>query len=69
MQKELTVFLMGVLALFADVLSIWQTSNLWLTGFYGTSVTISLAVLAAFLMLLTFVCLRKIIVKLTQDQV
>ena len=65
MQKELTVFLIGILALFADVLSIWQTSNLWLDGFYGTSITISLAVLAAFLMLLTFVCLRKIIVKLT----
>ncbi len=67
MQKELTVFLIGILALFADVLSIWQTSNLWLNGFYGTSLTISLAVLAAFLMLLTFVCLRKIIVKLTID--
>ncbi len=67
MQKELTVFLIGILALFADVLSIWQTSNLWLNGFYGTSITISLAVLAAFLMLLTFVCLRKIIVKLTTD--
>ena len=67
MQKELTVFLIGILALFADVLSIWQTSNLWLNGFYGTSITISLAVLAACLMLLTFVCLRKIIVKLTTD--
>ena len=67
MQKELTVFLIGILALFADVLSIWQTSNLWLTGFYGTSLTISLAVLAACLMFLTFVCLRKIIVKLTAD--
>ncbi len=67
MQKELTVFLIGILALFADVLSIWQTSNLWLNGFYGTSLTISLAVLAACLMLLTFVCLRKIIVKLTID--
>lgn len=67
MQKELTVFLIGILALVADVLSIWQTSNLWLTGFYGTSVTISLAVLAGCLMLLTFVCLRKIIVKLTTD--
>ena len=67
MQKELTVFLIGILALFADVLSIWQTSNLWLTGFYGTSLTISLAVLAACLMFLTFVCLRKIIVKLIAD--
>lgn len=67
MQKEVTVFLIGILALFADVLSIWQTSNLWLTGFYGTSLTISLAVLAACLMLLTFVCLRKIIEKLTTD--
>lgn len=67
MQKELTVFLIGILALFADVLSIWQTSNLWLTSFYGTSLTISLAVLAACLMFLTFVCLRKIIDKLTTD--
>ncbi len=67
MQKELTVFLICILALFAYVLSIWQTSNLWLNGFYGTSITIPLAVLAAFLMLLTFVCLRKIIVKLTTD--
>ena len=67
MQKELTVFLIGILALVADVLSIWQTSNLWLNGFYGTSITISLAVLAACLMLLTFFCLRKIIVKITTD--
>jgi hypothetical protein len=65
MQKELTVFLICILALFADVLSLWQISNLWLTGFYGTSVTISLTVLACCLMLLAFALLRKIIEKLT----
>ena len=67
MQKELTIFLIGILALFADILSIRQTSNLWRSGFYGTSLTISLAILAACLMLLTFACLRKIIDKLTTD--
>lgn len=64
MQKELTVFLICILALFADVLSLWQISNLWLTGLYGSSVTISLAVLACCFMFLAFALLRKIIYKL-----
>ena len=67
MQKELTVFLICILALFADVLSLWQISNLWLNGFYGTSGTISLAVLACCLMFLAFALMRKIIEKLTAN--
>jgi hypothetical protein len=66
MQKELTVFLVCILALFADVLSLWQISNLW-QGFYGTSMTISLAVLGCCLMFLAFALLRKIIDKLTAN--
>ncbi len=67
MQKELTVFLICILALFADVLGFWQVSNLWLTGFYGSSITISLAGLACCLMFLAFALLRKIIDKLIAD--
>jgi len=67
MQKELTIFIICILALTADVLCLWQILNYRVNGtflideIYGGAVIISLAVIAFFLLWFSYLLLRKII--------
>lgn len=67
MQKELTVFIICILALAADVLCLWQILNFRVNGtflideIYGGAIITSLAVVAFFLLWFGYLLLRKII--------
>lgn len=63
----MTVFIVGILALFADVLCLWQILNFRLNGtflideIYGGAIITLLAVVALCLVWSSYVLLRKII--------
>ncbi len=67
MQKELTIFIICILALIADVLCLWQILNFRVNGaflideIYGGAIITSLAVIAFFLVWFSYLLLRKII--------
>ena len=67
MQKEMTVFIICVLALCADVLLIWQTlnirsgGNLLIDSFLGGTILASLILAALCLLWFSYALLRKII--------
>ena len=67
MQKELTVFIICLLALFADVLLLWQTlhfrvgETLLKDSFYGGVILALLILFALALMWFGYVLLRRII--------
>ncbi len=65
MQKELTVFLICLLALAADVLCFQQAVNFHLRNVYDYTPTVSLTVLTVCLFVVGFVLLRKIISRMT----
>jgi len=67
MQKELTVFIICLLALFADALLLWQMANLRLGGhllkesFFGGTILASLILAALCLLWFSYALLRRII--------
>ena len=67
MQKELTVFVICLLALFADVLLLWQTlnfrvgGNLLIDSFLGGAILAALILLALLFLWFGYALLRKII--------
>ena len=67
MQKELTVFIICILALFADALLFWQTlnfrhnGNLLIDSFYGGTILALLILAALCLLWFGYVLLRRII--------
>ena len=67
MQKDLTVFIICILALAADALCLWQILNFRVNGnflideIYGGAIITSLAVIAFFLLWFSYVLLRKMI--------
>ncbi len=67
MQKELTIFIICILALAADVLCLWQILNFRVNGIflideiYGGAIITSLAAGAFFLLWFGYLLLRKII--------
>ncbi len=70
MQKEMTVFLVCVLALFAEALGLWQILILWqserfFNETFGGAVIVSLVLSAFCLLWFSYVLLRKIIDRLT----
>ena len=67
MQKELTIFLICLLALAADVLYFQQMVNFRFGNAGDYSLTILLAVLTVCLLTLSFILLRKIISRLISD--
>ena len=67
MQKELTVFLICILALTADILYFRQTVNFQFRNVYDYTLTVSMAVLTVCLVLFGFVLLRKIISRLSSN--
>ncbi len=67
MQKELTVFLICILALTADILYFQQTVNFQFSNIYDDALTVSMAVLTVCLVHFSFVLLRKIISRLSSN--
>ena len=69
MQKETTVLLICLLILFADILSIRQTIDLWLNEdflldkFPAIAILSSLGIFAGLLSLVNYALIRKIIVR------
>jgi hypothetical protein len=66
MQKEATVFIICILALFADVLCLWQILILWqsekfFNESFGGTIIVSLVLSALCLLWFSYVLLRKII--------
>ena len=66
MQKEATVFIICILALFADVLCLWQILILWqsekfFNESFGGTIIVSLTLSALCLLWFGYVLLRKII--------
>jgi len=66
MQKDATVFIICILALFADALGLWQILILWQNEkFYnesiGGAILTSLVILAICLLWFGYILLRKII--------
>ena len=67
MQKELTVFIICILSLVADLLCLWQILNFRVNGaflvdeIYRGAIITSLAVMAFFLLWFSYLLLRKII--------
>ena len=67
MQKELTVFIICILALFADVLLLWQTvsfqfgGNLLKESFLGGTILAALILAALCLLWFSYALLRRII--------
>jgi hypothetical protein len=67
MQKELTVFIICVLTLCADVLLIWQTlnfrsgENLLIDSFLGGTILAALILVALCLLWFSYALLRRII--------
>ncbi len=70
MQKEATVFIICILALFADVLCLWQILILWqsekfFNESFGGIIIVSLVLSALCLLWFSYVLLRKIIDRAT----
>ncbi len=70
MQKEATVFIICILALFADVLCLWQILILWqsekfFNESFGGTIIVSLVLSALCLLWFSYVLLRKIIDRAT----
>ncbi len=66
MQKEATVFIICILALFADVLCLWRILILWqsekfFNESFGGTIIVSLVLSALSLLWFGYVLLRKII--------
>ncbi len=66
MLKEVTVFIICILALFADVLCLWQILILWqsekfFNESFGGTIIVSLVLSALCLLWFGYVLLRKII--------
>ena len=67
MQKELTVFIICILVLFADVLLLWQTvsfqfgGNLLKESFLGGTILAALILAALCLLWFSYALLRRII--------
>ena len=70
MQKEITVFLICILALFAEALGFWQIlilfqSEKFLNDTFGGAIIVLILLSAVFLLWFSYVLLRKIIDRLT----
>ena len=66
MQKETTIFIICILALFADTLGLWQIFVLWqsenfFNESFGGTIIVSLALSAVCLLWFSYSLLRKII--------